>query len=188
MWKTISGILVLAALAGFAELPGFAQAPTEDFFTASVQPLLSGNCLSCHNQKLRSSGLALDARQDILTGGNRGPAITAGSPDSSLMIRAVEHTGDLKMPPDGKLSNEQIAVLRRWIEQGAVWPSSASAAKDTAGRDHWAFQQPSHATPPTVRNARWVRNPLDRFILAKLEAEGIAPSPEADRATLLRRV
>ena len=188
MWKTTSGILVLAALAGFAELPGFAQEPPEDFFTGSVQPLLSRSCLSCHNQKLRSSGLALDARQDILTGGNRGPAITAGSPDSSLMIQAVEHTGDLKMPPDGKLSGQQIAVLRRWIEQGAVWPSSASAAKDRAGRDHWAFQQPSHATPPKVRHARWVRNPLDRFILAKLEAEGIAPSSEADRATLLRRV
>jgi hypothetical protein len=98
----ISGILVLAALTGFAELRGFAQTPPEDFFTGSVQPLLSGNCVSCHNQKLRSSGLALDARQDVLTGGNRGPAITAGSPDSSLMIQAVEHTGDLKMPPDGK--------------------------------------------------------------------------------------
>ena len=102
MWKPIIGILVLAALTGFAELPGFAQEPPEDFFTGSVQPLLSASCLSCHNQKVRSSGLALDARQDVLTGGNRGPAITAGSPDSSLMIQAVEHAGDLKMPPVGK--------------------------------------------------------------------------------------
>ena len=188
MWKPIIGILVLAALTGFAELPGFAQEPPEDFFTGSVQPLLSASCLSCHNQKVRSSGLALDARQDVLTGGNRGPAITAGSPDSSLMIQAVEHAGDLKMPPVGKLSGQQIAILRRWIEQGAVWHSNASAAKDTAGRDHWAFQQPRRATPPAVRNAGWVRNPLDRFILAKLEADGIAPSPAADRATLLRRV
>jgi hypothetical protein len=188
MRKITSGILVLAALAGFAEFTGFAQEPPEDFFTGSVEPLLSGSCLSCHNQKVRSSGLALDARQDVLTGGNRGPAITAGSPDSSLIIQAVEQTGDLKMPPKGKLSGQQIAVLRRWIEQGAVWPSTGSAAKDTAGRDHWAFQQPMRATPPKVRNARWVRNPLDQFILAKLEAEGIAPSPETDRATLLRRV
>jgi hypothetical protein len=188
MWKTISGILVLAALARFAELPGFAQAPPEDFFTGSVQPLLKESCVSCHNQKVRSSGLALDVREDVLTGGNRGPAITAGSPDSSLMIQAVERAGDLKMPPAGKLSEQQIAILRRWIEEGAVWPSSASAAKDTAGRNHWAFQQLRPVTPPAVRNARWVRNPIDRFILAKLEAEGIKPSPEADRATLLRRV
>jgi hypothetical protein len=69
-----------------------------------------------------------------------------------------------------------------------VWSASVSASNDTAGRDHWAFQQPGRATPPKVRNARWVRNPLDRFVLAKLEAEGIAPSPEADRATFLRRV
>src|SRR5688572_27779138 len=111
MWKAIIGILVLAALTGFAELPGFAQEPPEDFFTGSVQPLLSASCVSCHNQKVRSSGLALDARQDVLTGGNRGPAITAGSPDSSLMIQAVEHAGDLKMPPVGKLSGQQVAIL-----------------------------------------------------------------------------
>ena len=113
MWKPIIGILVLAALTGFAELPGFAQEPPEDFFTGNVQPLLSASCLSCHNQKVRSSGLALDARQDVLTGGNRGPAITAGSPDSSLMIQAVEHAGDLKMP------------LRRKAERPADRHSSA---------------------------------------------------------------
>ena len=188
MWKTITAILVLTALPILTVLPGFAQEPPEDFFTGSVQPLLSGSCVSCHNQKLRSSGLALDARQDALTGGNRGPAITAGSPDSSLIIQAVEHTGDLKMPPVGKLSNQQVAILRRWIEQGAVWPSSPSAADNRSGWDHWAFQQPRRATPPAVRRAGWVRNSIDRFILAKLEAEGITPSPAADPATLLRRV
>ena len=188
MSRTITAILVLAAFPILTALRGFAQEPPENFFTGSVQPILSGSCVSCHNQKLRSSGLAVDARQDILNGGNRGPAIIAGSPDSSLIIQAVEQTGDVKMPPAGKLSGEQIAILRRWIEQGAVWPSSTSVAENRSGWDHWAFQQPRRATPPAVRAARWVRNPIDRFILAKLEAEGIAPSPEADRATLLRRV
>src|SRR5712692_6230345 len=84
--------------------------------------VLKSNCLPCHNLRNRSSGLALDSRDAALTGGARGPAIKPGAPDESLLIRAVEQSGDLKMPPAGRLKDEQIAILRQWISQNAVWP------------------------------------------------------------------
>src|SRR5262249_6704005 len=135
----------------------------------------------------KSSGLALDSREDILTGGNRGAAIKPGSPADSLLVKAVEQAGDLKMPPGKKLRDDQIAVLRKWIESGAAWSADATA-KTKPGWDHWAFQAPKHATPPAVKNTAWARNEIDRFVLARLEAEGLKPSAEADRLTLLRRV
>src|SRR5688572_13681818 len=149
--------------------------------------LLRANCAACHSQQNRTSGLALDARADVLQGGNRGPAVKVGAPAESLLITAIEQTGDLKMPPGRRLSEDQIAVIRKWVEQGMVWTGETQAQK-RKGADHWAFQPPKAASPPAVKNAAWVLNPIDRFVLARLEKEGIRPSPEADRATLLRRV
>ena len=143
-------------------------------------------CVSCHNSKLRVSGLVLENREGILTGGKRGAAAQPGAPDASLLMRAVEQSGDLKMPPGGRLRDEQIAGLREWIRQGMIWPTEE--AKKPAGRDHWAFVPPRHPTVPEVRDAAWVRNPIDNFILARLEQQGVKPSPEADRNTLLRRL
>ena len=157
------------------------------FFEKNVQPVLRANCLQCHNQQLKTSGLALDSRASVLTGGNRGPAAKPGAPAESLIIQAVEQKGDLKMPPGKRLADEQIAVLRSWIEQGLEW-SKEAPVQSKRGWDHWSFQTPKHPAPPAVKNAAWVKNPIDRFILAKLEKEGVRPSPEADRYTLLRRV
>ncbi len=159
----------------------------QNFYEQSVRPVLKTSCLPCHNQGNRTSGLTLDSRAGLIAGGNRGAAIKPGAPDESLLIRAVEQTGDLKMPPAGKLKEEQIAILRQWIQQNAPWPEDA-AAKKPRGWDHWAFQAPKRADPPSVKDAAWVRNPIDNFILAKLEKEGVKPSPEADRNTLLRRL
>ena len=161
-----------------------AQAP---LFESRVEPLLKASCLPCHNEKNRTSGLALDSREAVLAGGNRGPAVKAGAPDESLMVRAIEQKGDLKMPPGSRLKDDQIAVIREWIEKNAPW-SPATVSKKKAGWDHWAFQAPKKAAPPAVANAGWVRNEIDRFVLARLEAQKIAPSPEADRNTLLRRL
>jgi hypothetical protein len=161
-------------------LPLAAQSPD------AVQ-VLERNCAQCHNQKVKSSGLALDRREDALAGGNRGPSVVAGNPEGSLLLRAVEQSGDLKMPPGRKLAAEEIAALRKWIAGGAPW-AGASAASQRPGADHWAFQKVKRPAPPEVKQAGWARNPIDRFILSRLEREGIAPSPEADRATLLRRV
>ena len=149
--------------------------------------VLKSNCLPCHNVRNRSSGLALDSREAVLTGGNRGPAIKPGAPDESLLIRAVEQSSDLKMPPAGRLKDEQIATLRQWIAQNAVWPDAAVTGK-RPGWDHWAFQTPKRSEAPAVKQSAWVRNPIDNFILARLERENVKPSPEADRPTLLRRL
>jgi hypothetical protein len=174
-------------------VPGFAfcalshlcaQAP---LFESRVEPLLKASCLPCHNQKNRTSGLALDSRESVLAGGNRGPAVNAGAPDESLMVRAIEQKGDLKMPPGSRLKDDQIAVIREWIEKNLPW-SPAAVSQKKAGWDHWAFQAPKKSVPPGVQNSGWVRNEIDRFVLAKLEEQKIAPSPEADRNTLLRRL
>src|SRR5437870_2856462 len=159
-----------------------------DFFEKNVQPVLRENCLTCHNQQARTSGLALDSRAAILTGGNRGAAVKPGAAAESLLIQAVEQKGALKMPPGKRLTDEQIAALRSWVEQGATWPKEGDAVQNKKGWDHWAFQPPKRPTPPAVKNLARVNNPIDRFVLAKLETEGVAPSPEADRYTLLRRV
>src|SRR2546422_4011106 len=133
----------------------------------AIQPLLKTNCQPCHSQKTRTSGLALDSREAILAGGNRGPAVNPGAPGESLLLKAVEQRGELKMPPTGRLKDEQIVLLRQWIEQNLPWPAENVEKKDPR-RDHWAFQPPTRRSIPSVANARWVRNEIDNFILARL--------------------
>ena len=153
-----------------------------------MRPILKANCDVCHNSANRSGGLALDSRENVLKGGDRGPAAKPGAPAESLLIRAVEQTGEVKMPMGRpRLKDEDIAALRQWIEQKLPWSDGAISAKPR-NWDHWAFQPPQHPPLPAVSNARWVRNPIDNFILARLEREKVQPSPEADPATLLRRV
>ncbi|MCW5981915.1 MAG: PSD1 domain-containing protein [Bryobacteraceae bacterium] len=177
-----------ALIASSAQLPG--QQPSPEalaFYQSSVQPVLRANCLPCHNEKNRTSGLAFDNREAILAGGNRGPLVKPDAPGESLLLAAVEQQGDLKMPPGRRLKEDEIASLRRWIEQGAVFPLSDAPAK-RPGQDHWAFQPPKRPSVPAVRDAAWVRNPIDNFILARLERENVKPSPEAARRALLRRL
>jgi hypothetical protein len=131
--------------------------------------------------------LALDSREDLLKGGRRGPAVVPGSPDQSRLIEAVEQKGDLRMPMGReRLKDDQIAALRHWVELNAPWP--VETAKKPRGWDHWAFQPVKRPTVPPVKDTSWVRNPIDNFVLARLERENIKPSPEADPQTLLRRV
>jgi len=145
------------------------------------------SCVSCHNSRLRMSGLVLESRDAILAGGKRGAAAHPGAPDDSLIIRAVEQTGDLKMPPGGHLQADQIASLREWIQKGMAWPAE-DAQKGRGGRDHWAFVPPQRPQIPAPQDASWVKNPIDSFILARLEQQNVKPSPAADRNTLLRRL
>ncbi len=188
LYHRLSKLAVLACTA----LPGFAQSnpplspEARLLFENSVRPVLNQNCLACHNQRNRTSGLALDSREALLTGGNRGAGAKPGAAAESLLIQAVEQKGELKMPPGKRLSEEQIASLRTWIDQNAPWPEAVAQKKP--GWDHWAFQPPKRVEPPSVKDSTWVRNPIDNFILARLEREGIRPSPEADRSALLRRM
>ncbi len=156
--------------------------------TPDAQNVLKTACAPCHNDNLKSSGLSVVTREALLTGGNRGPALKPGDASASLLIRAVEQSGDLKMPPGKKLTNEQIETIRKWILEGAKWGGDIITSRKPDPRSWWAFQPIQHPAPPDVATKNWARTPVDRFILARLEKEKLAPSPEAARETLLRRV
>ncbi len=141
--------------------------PAQDFST-QVQPLLARTCFTCHNDRNRTSGLSLQSKSAIQQGGNRGPA-------TDRILAALEHTGDLKMPPSGKLPAADIALLQRWVKAG--FPGLPESAANTAPTRHWAFQKPRRQ-PGTI----------DSFIAAGLAKAGLTPAPEADKTTLLRRL
>ncbi len=162
-----------------------------EFFENKVRPLLVASCNECHGDKEQWSSLRLDSRDAILQGGDRGPAVVAHKPADSLLIQAVRRTGELEMPPDEELSQEQIAVLEHWVKIGAPWPAGDSTSTDQraeAQRKHWAFQPVAVPELPEVRNSTWGKNPIDAFIMAQLESQGLQPSLPADRRTLIRRV
>lgn len=151
-------------------------------FNRDIRPLLSENCFQCHGPDAhqRQADLRLDTPEGATTEHDGGQAIVPGKPLNSLLVKRVTSAdADEKMPPEKsgrKLTAEQITLLSRWIEQGAKYEK------------HWSFLAPQRSEPPPVKTNGWVRNPMDRFVLARLEKEGLAPSPEADRHTLLRRV
>ncbi len=168
-------------------------AERDDFFETAVRPMLVEHCIGCHGPKKQSGGLRLDSREAILKGGESGSALVPGQPAQSLLIRAIGHTGELRMPPKGKLPPAVAGKLTRWVADGAVWPQSDTAATATfqiseAQRRWWAYQPVRPALPPVVKNQQWPRCDLDRFILAELENHGMAPAQPADRRVLLRRV
>jgi mono/diheme cytochrome c family protein len=166
--------LAIFALIGSA---AFAQAPADvEFFDKEVRPLLRSNCQGCHSVNGLNSGLALDSRDAILKGGNRGPAASPGDA-ASLLLQAVRHEGGLKMPPGKKLAPEQVAKLEDWVKRGLPSTPEFAAAKRRKST-HWAFQ-------PVKRPAG---NGIDDFIAAKLKEKNLTPSPEADKVTLIRRV
>jgi cytochrome c553 len=162
-----------------------------DFFEKEIRPILVGSCGKCHGAEKQRGELRLDSRQAMLKGGETGPAIVPGDSEKSLLILAVRHSGDVQMPPKGKLKDEQIAALERWVKLGAPWPAEHRLSLDEraeAQRKHWAFQPIGNPAPPAVQNGDWCRTPIDRFVLARLEAQQLTPSPRADRRTLIRRV
>ena len=159
-------------------------------FDASVAPILARRCLDCHSGGEPKGKLDLSTRIRAMLGGENGDAIVPGKPDESLLWEQVE-SGE--MPPKAPLSSEEKAVLRRWIADGASWgtdpidPYQVTTAR-RAGRDWWSLQPVRRPVPPEVAHEGWVRSPLDRFVLRKLEAEGLSPRHEADRRTLIRRL
>src|SRR5437762_8680127 len=142
-------------------------------FIRDIQPLLTNSCYECHRAEKQKGGLRLDQKAAALKGGDSGPALVPGKSAESLLIQAVTGTKeDLARMPKKRdpLTDEQIGLLRAWIEQGAVWPEMAvTAHKDW--HKHWAFQPPVRPHLPEVKNSRWSRNPIDRFVMARLEEE-----------------
>jgi cytochrome c553 len=164
--------------------------PSEQF-EMNVRPLLAAKCYSCHTDA-KSGGLQLDTREHALAGGASGPAIKPGDPGGSLLMQALRHThARLKMPPGGKLKDEEIAAVAAWISAGAVWPAAALKAPKyvitSEQRSFWSFRPVAEPVVPKVKDPKWAHSDLDRFILAKLEDKGLAPVRQADRRTLIRR-
>lgn len=159
-------------------------------FAREVQPILASKCYECHGADVRKGGLRLDLKRDALMGGDDGAIIVSGKSVESLIFKKVSATDSAKrMPPKGEpLTAQQVATLQKWIDGGAVWPDDAATVAGKAQSQHWAFQPVKRLVPPKVKGSKWVANPIDAFVLARLEQEKIKPSPEADRYTLARRL
>jgi hypothetical protein len=170
-----SGLLFLWVLTAWG-----AEKPVD--FQRQIRPILSENCFQCHgpDSGTRMAGLRLDLKDGIFAARKGGAAVVPGDPSASLLYQRVsEKNPARRMPPEyshKSLTQPQIDLLKRWIEEGAAW------------KEHWAFQAPHRPAPPAVHDAAWVRNDIDRFILARLESQGLAPAPAADARTLIRRV
>jgi len=179
------------------EVPKSLDRQEVEFFEKKIRPVLVAQCYKCHasDSKEVKGGLLLDSSAGLLAGGESGPAIVSGDPKKSLLIQALHHDG-LEMPPGKKLPAETIADFERWISRGAVDPRIAAKSnlpekKEidwAAARKFWSFQPIAHPTAPTVKDQAWPRSDLDRFVLAKLEAQQLRPVADADRLTLLRRL
>lgn len=162
-------------------------------FQRDVRPVLARKCFACHGPALQKSHLRLDRRADMLRGGESGvAAVVPGNSADSLLIRYISGADPkLVMPPAGpRLTAEEINTLRQWIDEGAVWPGDSSTVVEKADprTAHWAFQPPRMPRVPAVRDRAWVRNPIDAFVLTKLEARGWRPNAVAAPADLLRRI
>lgn len=157
-------------------------------YTRNIKPILQKHCISCHGAKKQESGLRLDSAKSLMKGGDRGPALMAGNSDESLIIQSLIGEGDVSEMPfeETKLADKQIALFRRWIDQGAKAPKDEVVA-GLQSNHHWAFQPITRPTVPRTQSS-WPRNPIDQFVLARLKKENLPPSPEADRYTLIRRL
>jgi cytochrome c553 len=178
-----------------AEAPAFSSAQI-DFFETKVRPILATTCQKCHGAKTQKGGLRLDSRAAALKGGESGPAIVSGKPNESPMIEAINYRG-LEMPPSGRLKDREIAALTEWVKMGTPWPKEQPPAADSRPGDfkitaedrrYWAYQPIGNPRPPKVRRTEWVANPIDAFVLDRLEKKGLDPNPPANARTLIRRL
>ena len=165
-----------------------------EFFEKSIRPILAEKCQKCHGGDKAKGGLSLTGRESMLKGGDSGPAAVPGRPRDSLLIQAVEHRAELKMPPKGKLTAGEIERLSRWIERGLPWPEAEAHAADPADRvalrPWWSFRPVRAISPPPVKDTAQPHSEIDRFIQAGLEARGLTLArrrPTAARSSAARR-
>jgi hypothetical protein len=166
------------------------------FFETRIRPVLVENCIKCHGPDKTKAKLRLDSRTTMLKGGDTGPAILPGDPSRSLLLKAIGYSDpDLRMPPRGKLADAHLADFAAWIKMGAPWPddgdrkvASSKAFNLKERSSHWSLQPLKPVSLPVVKHRTWPQSPIDRFVLARLEATGLTPAPPANRRTLLRRI
>jgi mono/diheme cytochrome c family protein len=187
-----------AAAAAQAAAGTTPSAGTAEFFETKVRPLLAANCYACHTQSAMA-GLRVDSREALLKGGETGPALVPGDPEKSTLLKAIQHADGFPRMPRGraKLPVADIEAVAEWIQAGAVWPASAETTATPAAvpekaitpeqRAFWSFQPLASHAPPPVSNTAWPKTDIDRFILARLEKDGLSPVAPASRLALLRR-
>ena len=196
------GCALLALLGATSSAKADAFTPEQiEFFEIKIRPVLAENCSQCHSAKSEKlkGGLRLDTRAGILKGGESGPAIVPGKPEESLLIKAVRYTTEnTAMPPKGRLPDARIADLETWVRLGGPSPEQDEAASPAAAGkkdydwakfrvEHWAFRRVVKPEPPKVKNPAWVRNPIDQFVLDRLQAAKLKPAPPAEKHLLIRR-
>lgn len=167
------------------------------FFEEDVLPILKASCFACHGGEPRiKGGLRLTSREGVLKGGEVGPIVDLEKPSESRLLAAINYR-ELEMPPSGKLKPEQIDILTKWVESGLAWsdstadygvPPEAEPAREGDGRDYWAYQPIVSPEVPRVAHAEWVHNPIDAFLVARLESQGLESAPPAGALSLIRRV
>ncbi|MBQ16349.1 MAG: hypothetical protein CMJ65_04405 [Planctomycetaceae bacterium] len=200
--RTVLALVVSLGLLPPTSTTHAAPTPKDfEFFEKKVRPLLAAHCLECHSGDDPEGKLDMESLGSILTGGLRGPSLVPGKPNASLLITAIRHNEELKMPPKRKLPTRERAILTEWVKRGAPWPNSkvkprpAARKPGQAGprftdkqKKYWAFQPPRRHPLPTIQATDWAKNPIDHFILARLEAAGLTPAPPATRLSWLRRI
>lgn len=198
-WNWAALWLTIALLPSSITVPVTAAEPTAEgleFYDQQIRPLFEQHCYKCHGPGKTKGGFTLAGRDAILTGGDSGAAVDFEKPDSSLLLAALNYDG-FEMPPAGKLPAEQIALVRKWIELGAPMPAGGGVPAPAAHgvpqvndetRNHWSFRKLVRPEVPAVRQTDWVANPIDAFILARLEQADLAPSPPAPPQQLARRL
>src|SRR6476646_9665423 len=213
LWVAALPLVWSASLSGERAAGEPGQAPTSasaaqgaEVFEAKIRPILAANCYDCHTDQ-RMGGLRVDSREALLKGGRTGPAIVPGDPEKSLPIQAVRQTGILKLQKGGVLRPDDVTALADWVRAGAKWgdavPTATAAATPTPAatttpaapayvikpeqRAFWSFQPLRKPVAPAVSHQDWPKTDIDRFVLARLEADGLTPVRAADKRTLIRR-
>jgi len=179
-----------------ATIPASLQGGDKDLFEKKIRPLLLTHCVECHGPAKQKGGLRLDSQAMMAKGGDSGAVVKPGDPAASLIVTLTRYDGDVKMPPRGKMSDEEIAVLAEWVKAGAAWPKDAVLAAEgtttkvkpfdlsARAKSLWSFQPVKSVAPPKID----VAHPIDAFLREKLLAVGLEPAPLADRRTLIRRL
>src|SRR5688572_18630022 len=198
MKARIGGVSSVLLLGGFLLCSAQDQSSSISF-SRQVAPVLANNCITCHGPAQQQSQLDLSTRASILKGGEKGPAIIPGDAVNSVLYRRITGHEQPAMPLGGKLADAEIAILKNWIEAGAVWEGGALATSEPAKpairekvfseteRNWWAFRKPVRPALPSVADPRWSSHPVDAFVKHALDAKGLRPAPPTDRRTLIRR-
>ena len=176
-----------------------ADPPIDDeYFEKKVRPILVANCISCHGKEKQKADLRLDSREAMLKGGENGPSLRPGDPEKSAIVRSIRFDGEIKMPKKGKMKDEEIAIFTAWVKGGAPWPAGGVVAKaspaekfdlQARAKAHWSFQPIRRPEVPSLQSPKSkIQNPIDAFLLARLEPAGLTFSTPAEKRVLIRRL